>query len=386
MIDLWTTETILAGLIAHPTVSTEPNRALIDHMANLLEDSGARVDVYSDASGGKANLFATIGPERSGGVVLSGHSDVVPVTDQNWTTDPFRMSAWDDALYGRGACDMKGFIAAAISMAPVFAEANLKRPVHFCFTHDEETGCLGAQALVPELKKRDARPSVAIVGEPTEMRIIEGHKGCCEYTTTFTGLEGHGSSPDRGVNAVSYAVLYVTRLLLLADQLKTMTPANSRFDPPWTTINIGKLAGGHAHNVIPGHATVEWEMRPVQGFDAHFVKDEIAKYVEGELLPAMRHVHPDADIVTEVIGEVAGLEPMAENAARDLVAKLTGTNAVDLVPFGTEAGLFQEMGMSVVVCGPGSIAQAHKPDEFVSRAQLSQCLDMLRGLSAQLAA
>ncbi|SFQ50012.1 acetylornithine deacetylase [Roseivivax halotolerans] len=386
MSDLWATETILADLIAHPTVSSEPNRALIDHMANILDDAGAKVDVYADPTGAKANLFATLGPERSGGVVLSGHSDVVPVTDQNWTTDPFRMSAWDDALYGRGACDMKGFIAASLAMAREFSHKTLKRPVHFCFTHDEEVGCLGAQALVPELAEREIRPAIAIVGEPTEMRIIEGHKGCCEYTATFTGLEGHGSAPDRGVNAVSYAVLYVTRLLLLADQLRGRAPETSKFDPPWTTINIGRLAGGHAHNVIPGWAEVQWEMRPVQGSDAAFVKDDIRAYVERDLLPAMREVHPDADIVTEVIGEVAGLEPMSENAARDLMAELTGATKAELVPFGTEAGLFQEIGMSVVVCGPGSIAQAHKPDEFVTREQLSQCIDMLHGLGAQLSA
>ncbi|MHA7875858.1 acetylornithine deacetylase [Roseivivax sp.] len=386
MSDLWTTETLLADLIAHPTVSSEPNRALIDFMANLLEDAGARVEVFADPGGGKANLFATLGPERSGGVVLSGHSDVVPVTDQNWTTDPFRMSAWEDALYGRGACDMKGFIAASLAMARHYAELPLRRPVHFCFTHDEEVGCLGAQALVPELEARAVKPAMAIVGEPTEMRLIEGHKGCCEYTATFTGLEGHGSAPDLGVNAVSYAVLYVTRLLLLADRLKSGAPEGSRFDPPWSTINIGKLAGGHAHNVIPGFAEVQWEMRPVQPADARYVKDNIRAYVEEELLPQMRAVHPDADVVTEVIGEVTGLEPLPENAARDLVAKLTGANGADLVPFNTEAGLLQDLGMSVVVCGPGSIAQAHKPDEFVSRDQLSQCLDMLRGLGAQLAA
>ncbi|MCE0505504.1 acetylornithine deacetylase [Roseivivax sp. GX 12232] len=386
MSDLWTTETLLADLIAHPTVSSEPNRALIDFMANLLEDAGARVEVFADPGGGKANLFATLGPERSGGVVLSGHSDVVPVTDQNWTTDPFRMSAWEDALYGRGACDMKGFIAASLAMARHYAELRLRRPVHFCFTHDEEVGCLGAQALVPELEARAVKPAMAIVGEPTEMRLIEGHKGCCEYTATFTGLEGHGSAPDLGVNAVSYAVLYVTRLLLLADRLKSGAPEGSRFDPPWSTINIGKLAGGHAHNVIPGFAEVQWEMRPVQPADARYVKDNIRAYVEEELLPQMRAVHPDADVVTEVIGEVTGLEPLPENAARDLVAKLTGANGADLVPFNTEAGLLQDLGMSVVVCGPGSIAQAHKPDEFVSRDQLSQCLDMLRGLGAQLAA
>ncbi|MGR3496402.1 acetylornithine deacetylase [Citreimonas sp.] len=386
MTDLDATESILGALIAHPTVSAEPNVALIEHMAERLEASGARVEVFRDASGGKANLWGTIGPEGDGGIVLSGHSDVVPVADQDWSMDPWALTRRDDLLYGRGTCDMKGFIAASIAMAPHFAAQELRRPVHFCFTHDEEVGCLGARQLVPQLEARGIRPSIAIVGEPTTMQIIEGHKGCCEYTARFTGLEGHGSAPDRGVNAVLYAVRYVTRLMELAEELKHRAPRDTPFDPPWTTVNVGRLSGGVAHNVIPGKAEVEWEMRPSQYGDAEFVKEQLAHLVEHDLLPAMRAVSPWADITTEVIGEVVGLEPMTDNAARDLVRELTGDMDAHTVPFGTEAGLFQGMGMSVVVCGPGSIAQAHKPDEYISRPQLQACLDMLHGLRRSLVA
>ncbi|UMA64304.1 acetylornithine deacetylase [Roseivivax marinus] len=380
------TEEILRDLIAHPSVSSDPNAALIGNLADRLESAGARVEIFADETGEKANLWGTIGPDVAGGVLLSGHSDVVPVKDQDWSTDPWELTERGDLLLGRGTCDMKGFIAAAVAMADEYGATSLRRPVHFCFTHDEEVGCLGAQALVPLLKQREHLPAIAVVGEPTEMRIIEGHKGCCEYTARFHGLEGHGSNPDRGVNAVAYAVKYVTRLMELAEELKLRAPRDSRFDPPWTTVNVGKLAGGVAHNVIPGRAEVEWEMRPVQYGDAEFVKEQLQAYVEGELLPAMRAITPWADISVETIGEVVGLEPMDDNMARALVAQLTGGNSADVVPFGTEAGLFQELGMSVVVCGPGSIAQAHKPDEYISRTQLSECLTMLEGLRRNLAA
>ncbi len=380
------TEAILADLIAHPTVSIDPNVEMMAHMATLLEDAGARVDLFHDATGKKANLFGTLGPDVEGGIVLSGHSDVVPVTDQDWSSDPFELLTRGDFLMGRGTCDMKGFIAATLAMAKPFSAHTLRRPIHFCFTHDEETGCIGAKSLVPELQKRGFKPSIAIIGEPTEMRIIEGHKGCCEYTTRFTGLEGHGSNPDRGVNAVAYAVKYATRLMELAEELKGRAPRDSRFDPAWTTVNIGRLQGGHAHNVIPGKAELEWEMRPVQYGDAAFMKDMLESYIETELLPAMRAVSPRADISTQVIGEVIGLEPMEVNMARTLVAALTGCETADVVPFNTEAGLFQQLGMSAVVCGPGSIAQAHKPDEYVSRAQLQDCIAMLEGLGQSCAA
>ncbi|WP_212523446.1 acetylornithine deacetylase [Actibacterium sp. MT2.3-13A] len=381
------TEALLAELIGFPTVSSDSNLDMIAFLANRLEDIGARVEVLADSSGTKANLFATLGPEGDGGIVLSGHTDVVPVADQDWSTDPFALHRGEDGrLYGRGTCDMKGFIAAAVAMAPDFAAQRLSRPIHFAFTHDEEVGCLGGQALVEALRLRGLRPSIAVIGEPTLMHIVEAHKGCCEYTAEFIGLEGHGSDPDAGVNAAEYAVRYVTRLLELRQALIERAPSNSPFHPPWTTINLGRIAGGVAHNVIAGKAEVEWEMRPVQQADADFVKEEITRYVEEELLPAMRAVHPAADISTQVIGEVAGLEPMPGNAARALVAQLTGRDAAECVAFGTEAGLFQSLGMSAVVCGPGSIAQAHKPDEFVSRDQLDACLGMLAGLAPMLMA
>ncbi|HBS49724.1 MAG TPA: acetylornithine deacetylase [Rhodobacteraceae bacterium] len=380
------TTALLGRLIAYPTVSSDSNLEMIAELATRLEGCGARVSMIQDESGRKANLFATLGPDGPGGLVLSGHTDVVPVTDQDWTHHPFLMHEGEDGrLYGRGACDMKGFIAACVALAPEMAALNLRRPIHFAFTYDEEVGCLGARALVPELQARGIEPAMTLIGEPTMMRVIEGHKGCCEYTVRFSGLEGHGSAPDHGVNAAEYAARYVMHLLELRSALMLRAPRGSRFDPPWTTINVGRMAGGHAHNVIAGKAEVEWEMRPVRDDDRDFVRRALDAYVESELLPAMRAVCPQADISTEVIGEVAGLEPMEENAIRDLVAGLLGANGADVVPFGTEAGLFQQMGMSVVVCGPGSIDQAHKPDEFVSLDQLSACLDMLERLTRSFA-
>lgn len=380
------TEDLLADLIGFPSVSSDSNRALIDHAAGLLEDAGADVEIIAAPCGTKANLFATFGPMADGGIVLSGHSDVVPVTDQDWSSDPFTLRKDQGRLYGRGTCDMKGFIAAVLAVAPAFGRRPLNRPLHISLTYDEETGCIGARHLVAALKARGLTPGVAIIGEPTEMRIIEGHKGCYEYTTRFQGLPGHGSAPDHGVNAVEYAARYVGRLLALKDALRARAPENGRFDPPWTTINVGALHGGVAHNVIAPTAQVDWEMRPVQDGDADFVKDHLRALVDGELLPAMRAVYADAAIDVETIGEVAGLIPTDNNEARRIMAELTGANGADLVAFGTEAGLFQALGTDVVVCGPGSIEQAHKADEYVSLDQMDQCLTMLERLNARLAA
>lgn len=375
---------ILDDLIAFPTVSTAPNLEIIAYLADRLTAMGARCRVMPDASGTKANLFATLGPDIPGGVMLSGHTDVVPVQDQDWSGDPFIMTSRDGRLYGRGSCDMKGFVAATLALATEIQPDDLRQPLHFAFTHDEETGCLGAQNLVAVLEEEEHLPDIAIVGEPTEMRIIEGHKGCCEYTTRFTGLEGHGSLPEAGVNAAEYAARYIGRLLELREELKARAPAQSPFSPPWTTINVGRVAGGVAHNVIVGKAELDWEMRPVQPSDADFVRRELARYRDNKLLPAMRRIRPDADIVTETIGDVVGLMPMPENQARALVAELTGNNSSGVVSFGTEAGLFQRLGMHVVVCGPGSIEQAHKPDEYLSLEQLELCCRMLKRLGKRL--
>ncbi|WP_380058586.1 acetylornithine deacetylase [Falsihalocynthiibacter sp. SS001] len=377
MSDLNRCRDILGDLIGMPTVSSQRNLPMIDYLAERLEDSGAVVEVHKNESGDKANIFATLGDDRDGGLMLSGHTDVVPVADQRWDTDPFKMHENEGRLYGRGTCDMKGFIAACLTKIDTLKAAARARPIHFAFTHDEEVGCLGAQRLVEVLKARKTKPALAIIGEPTMMQIMDGHKGCCEYTVSFTGAEGHGSAPERGVNAVEYAARYIARLLQLREALIARAPAEARFDPAHTTINIGRLVGGQAHNIIAGTAVLDWEMRPINRSDMEFVKSDLAAFTGDVLLPEMRRVAAHADISTEIIGEVAGLTPMDENAARDLVQTLTGANSVSTVPFGTEAGLFQGIGMDAVICGPGSIEQAHKPNEFIALEQLDQCLTML---------
>ncbi|ESR23923.1 Acetylornithine deacetylase [Lutibaculum baratangense AMV1] len=377
------TRRILGDLIGFPTVSADGNLALIAYASAALDAIGAHTRTTLDASGTKANLFATIGPDTDGGIVLSGHTDVVPA-DGEWTGDPFVAHEEGGRIYGRGACDMKGFIACALAMAPAFAATRLERPVHFAFTYDEEVGCFGARALVEALREWSVKPSTCVIGEPTGMRIIEGHKGCYEYTTAFTGSAGHASEPDRGVNAIAYAGRFLARLAETGEALKGRAPAKSPFVPPWTTLQAGVIRGGTARNVIPDHCEVEWEMRPVTAADADFALSEIRRCLEGELSPEMRARHPGAGIVTHVVGEVDGLEPVAPSEALDLVRELTGGNAADVVSFGTEAGLYQKAGISTVVCGPGFIEQAHRPDEYVSLDQLDLCLQMLDRLAGKL--
>ncbi len=380
------TKEILSDLIAFETVSADSNLEIIHYLTDFLEALGARCIQTQDATGAKANIFATLGPEMDGGIVLSGHTDVVPVADQDWTSDPFQMVERDGKLFGRGTCDMKGFIAAALAFAETLDATQLTQPLHFSFTYDEETGCLGARNLVDDLSERGIVPDIAIIGEPTEMRVIEGHKGCYEYTTSFVGLEGHSSAPDDGVNAAEYAARYIGKLLELRQILKSRAPTDSPFEPPWTTVNIGRISGGVAHNVIASKAEVAWEMRPVQSSDADLVKRALTDYVEHALLPEMQAVHSAATITQQAVAEVTGLEPMDKNAARDLVAELTGANGTGVVSFATEAGLFQQLGVQAIVCGPGSITQAHKADEFVEIEQLELCCRMLDRLGRRMTA
>ncbi|HCH24909.1 MAG TPA: acetylornithine deacetylase [Oceanospirillaceae bacterium] len=381
---------ILADLIAMPSVSCDSNRPVIDYLADILRSFGADVQVQMSPCGDKANVFATMGPLIDGGLVLSGHSDVVPVAEQVWQHEPFQMAESDGLLYGRGTCDMKGFIACTVAMLPklqaMVAANALPRPIHFAFTYDEEVGCIGGQQLANWLRETGLKPRLCIIGEPTLMKVIEGHKGVCEYTTSFKGLAGHGSAPDKGVNAVEYAVRYVSRLLELRQLLETRAPVDSVFTPPWTTINVGSLKGGMAHNVIADHAQVEWEFRPVQNSDFALVKEEVGSYVANQLLPAMQEVFPQANIETTVIGEVQGLELTDDNEARDICCHLTGNPDASTVAFGTEAGLFQSLGISTVVCGPGSIEQAHKADEFIAISELEKCVQFLNQLIDQYSA
>lgn len=367
----------LARLISFPTVSSDSNLALIEWAAQLLEGFGARVEQTFDETRTKANLFASLGPETDGGIVLSGHTDVVPADPDEWMTGPYELDERDGRFYGRGTCDMKGFVACVLALAEEFAGWELKRPVHIALTYDEETGCLGAQTLVQALSAAKHRPAIAIIGEPTSMKIVNGHKGCFEYATEIRGAEGHGSAPDLGVNAAVAAARYVGRLMELADDVRAKAPDDSPFDPPWTTVNIGTIHAGMACNVIAGHAEIDWEMRPVTAADAEYIKGEVDRFAAEVLEPEMRQVSPDTGVSRRVVAEVVGLEPKAGCRAVELATALTGGNAVEVVSFGTEAGLFQGLGMDCVVCGPGSIAQAHKPDEYVEVSQIEACLEML---------
>ncbi len=384
MIDRLTQTTqILEKLIGFATISSDSNLACIEYIQEYLAALGARCVLTSEVEG-KANLFATIGPDVDGGIVLSGHTDVVPVAGQDWSADPFVMRQEDGRLYGRGTCDMKGFIAAAMVMAQDYAKLDLVKPVHFAFTYDEEVGCLGARVMINELIKSGLKPSVCIVGEPTSMRIIEGHKGMCEYTTEFHGVAGHSSQPDLCVNALEYATRFIGKLMEVRAELPAMAPADCRFDPPYSTSSICVCHSGTTHNVVPHHAEVEWEMRVVQRSDRDWLRAEMANYVDKVLRPEMQAKSPDANIIETLCTETDGLEVQPDSEAVAIVQALTHSNGTDVVAFGTEAGLFQAAGISTVICGPGSIEQAHKPDEYVALDQLSACLTMLDNLGDRL--
>ena len=378
---------ILSDLIKFQTVSGTSNLKLIDYCEKKLDKLGALSFKTFHDSKQQANLFSTINGKKKldgGGIILSGHTDVVPASAKEWSSDPFVAREKDNKIYGRGSCDMKGFIACTLALAPFFASQNLKKPIHFSFTYDEETACQGAPIMLKELKKRNVKCSICIVGEPTSMKAIQAHKGCSEYSTYFTGLAGHGSAPDKGVNAVEYASRYINKLMELREELKKRVPKNSVFTPPYSTIQIGGIKGGLARNVIADQCTVDWEMRPVIPEDGKFVTENIEAYAKNVLLPEMRKVYPKANIKKEIIGEIIGFTKEEKSDAVNLVCNLTGDNSRDVVSFGTEAGLFQELGISTVVCGPGSIEQAHKIDEYVSFEQLKLCLKMLIDLKEQL--
>ncbi len=373
---------ILTDLIGFKTISGEDNSPLIDYCDEILKKLGATSFRTYDDDKKRVNLFATLKSKISNNkkpIILSGHTDVVPVS-KGWSTDPFIATIKDNKLYGRGSCDMKGFIACALAYAPIYSKSNLDRDIHFSFTFDEETACQGAPILIEELKKRDIKDGICIIGEPTNMKIIDAHKGCYEYTTYFKGLAGHSSAPHKGVSAVEYASKYVNKLIELREKLRERAPKESIFDPPHSTLSIGGIFGGIAHNVIADKCHVNWETRPVIKEDAVFLNQELDKYANDVLLPEMRKIFPKSSIEKDIIGEIVGFDREDKSDACELISSLTGDNSRQVVSFGTEAGLFQEIGISTVVCGPGSIEQAHKIDEFIILDELKKCLNLLDGI------
>ena len=373
---------ILTDLISFKTISGKDNGPLIDYCDDILKANGVSTFRVFDDNKERVNLFGTIKAKKTNGkkpIILSGHTDVVPVS-KGWKTDPFVATIKGDKLFGRGSCDMKGFIACALAYVPTLSSANLDRDIHFSFTFDEETACIGAPLLIKELKKRNIQDGICIIGEPTQMKIIDAHKGMNEYTIHFEGLAGHSSQPHKGVNAIEYATRYINKLLELRKELINRAPKDCIFDPPHSTISIGGISGGIAHNVIADKCKVEWETRPVVREDGIFVTQEIDKFVSEELLPQMKKVFPNSNIRKETIGEVIGFNRVSDSEACEFVSSITGDNSREVVSFGTEAGLFQEIGISTVVCGPGSIEQAHKIDEFIELNEIKKCLSFLEGV------
>ena len=373
---------ILKDLIAFKTVSGENNTQLIDYCDNILNSLGAVSFRTYDEEEKRVNLFSTIKAKKKSKkkpIILSGHTDVVPVS-RGWATDPFDATIKDDKLFGRGSCDMKGFIACALAYAPIFSSSNLDRDIHFSFTFDEETACIGAPILIEELKKREIHDCICIVGEPTNMKIIDAHKGCYEYTTYFEGLAGHSSQPEKGVSAVEFAARYVNKLLELKENLKSRQLKDSIFEPPYSTLQIGGIFGGIAHNVIADKCHINWETRPVVKEDGIFLNNEIDKFTNEILLPEMQKIYPKSSIKKTIIGEITGFDRVPNSEACEFVSSITGDNSRDVVSFGTEAGLFQEIGISTVVCGPGSIKQAHKIDEFIKLSEIKKCISFLDGI------
>lgn len=309
-------------------------------------------------------------------MILSGHTDVVPVTGQQWASDPFALTErpGNDGgrLYGRGTADMKGFIALVLALVPEMAARPLAVPLHLAFTHDEETGCFGAPELIATLPAGLARPRLAIIGEPTSMQVATAQKGCCFFRTAVTGRDGHSSAPGRGVNAIAAAARIVGEIGRLAAEAEAHGRPGSGFDPPYTTLSVGTIEGGAAVNIIPRDCAFTWDLRAVPGDDPAALKARIDRFIDDELLPAMRAAYPGAAIATEALVAVPPLVPQADSPAEALVRRLTGTNTTTTVSFASEAGLYQQAGIPAVICGPGSITVAHQPDEFITRAELAE--------------
>jgi len=368
-------------LVSFDTTSARSNLALIDFAQDYLEGQGARCRRTTNAAGTKANLFASLGPEKPGGVVLSGHSDVVPVEGQSWDSDPFTVVERDGRLYGRGTADMKSFLAVALGLVPEFQAQPLAKPLHIAMSYDEEVGCIGVGSMITDITENLPPPDMVIVGEPTDMRIISGHKGCYIFETRVKGQAAHSSQPHHGGNAILAAGRLIAFLADLADGKRREAQDGSPFDPPYTTFNLGQIEGGKALNIVAQDCRFAWEFRPLPDEDIDGIVAAFNEHAEQKVLPALAEFAPDASIETERLATVLPLAPEENGAAEALVRRLSGSNAAaGAVSFGTEGGLFQAAGLSTVVFGPGSIDQAHKPNEFIELEQVAACEDFLMKL------
>ncbi len=375
---------LLARLVGYATVSRDSNLALIGFVHDTLRELGVHSELFHNEARTKANLYATIGPLDRGGIVLSGHTDVVPVDGQAWTVDPFTLTEGDGRLYGRGTADMKGFLASVLAAVPGFLAQPLKVPVHLAFSYDEEIGCLGVRPMLAALAQRAHRPRLCLIGEPTELKPVLGHKGKLAMRCQVKGAACHSAYAPYGVNAIGYAARMIRYLDEIGDRLAQADQHDPRFDPPYSTVQTGLIQGGRALNIVPAECEFDFEVRALPDYDAEAVTRELSAYVDTELLPRMRAVQPDTDIVLQPLSAYPGLATSPDSEAARLLAWLTQSEDFGTVAFGTEGGLFEQAGIPTVVCGPGSMDQGHKPDEFISIAQLQACDAMLARLTTYL--
>jgi acetylornithine deacetylase len=367
-----TTEDILAKLISFDTTSRDSNIPLIAWVEEFLDAHGVPHRRVDYETGRKTNLFASIGPDVEGGVVLSGHTDVVPVDGQAWSSNPFAMEERNGLLFGRGTADMKGFIAACLAMVPDFKSRNLKVPIHFAFSCDEEVGCRGVVPLVTHMRDHLKKPSAVIVGEPTSMQVVNAHKSAVRFSTQVRGLEAHSALTDRGVNAIMVAAEVISEISRIREDFIAAGDPTGRFDPPYSTIHVGVIEGGTANNIVPRECNFNWETRLLPTADTQSVPRRI-NALSQKLEATMKAVSPETGIDTSKVSDVPGLAPQTESVAEMLALHCAQANSTHTVSFCTEAGHFQSIGIPTVVCGPGSIEQAHKPDEFIAIEQLRKC-------------
>ncbi|MGO8914669.1 MAG: acetylornithine deacetylase [Stellaceae bacterium] len=375
---------LIGRLVAFDTTSRDSNLALIAFVQDYLDGWGIGSDLVYDATRRKANLYATIGPAETSGILLSGHTDVVPVDGQAWDTDPFAVAEKAGSLYGRGTADMKSFIAVALALVPEFVARPLKTPVHFAFTYDEEVGCIGVRGLIAALKQRPVRPRACIVGEPTLMRPVIAHKGKRSLRCRVHGLESHSALAHEGVNAVEAAAEIVAYLKSMARRKRDQGPFDPGFSPPYTTVHTGVIHGGTALNIVPRDCSFDFEFRNIPADDPALLIDEVKRYA-ATLLPEMHRVSRATGIAFEEKNAVDGLDIAPDDPLVLLTQSLTGANDTGKVSFCAEAGLYQEAEIPTVICGPGSIDVAHKPNEYIALDQVRQCEGFMRRLMDHLA-
>jgi len=366
-------------LVRHDTTSRNSNLNLIEDVESYLNEHGVSSTRVSNHDGNKANLYFSVGPAVAGGVVLSGHTDVVPVDGQPWCTDPWTVIEKDGKLYGRGTADMKSFSAIALSLLPDMLAAGLKRPIHFALSYDEEVGLLGAPAMIEEIKNRLPMPAAVIVGEPSNMQVVDGQKGIALFRTEITGHEAHSSQPHRGASAIMAASRLMAKITEMTDLRRHDVSSNSPFEPPYTTMSVGVIEGGTAPNILARRCGFTWDVRAVPGDDVGAIRAEFDAEAR-KVLAEMQAIAPGCQISTETLADGPPLMPLPDNPAAELAHQLSGSKGRYSVAYAAEAGQFQEAGFPTVICGPGSIDQAHQPNEFIKISQVAEGTRFMRNL------